>query len=135
MDTPSTGVPMGTCVTHGWHGMTSCPHCSSAVGPFTPLQPSDRRKRMSDTYVPPRTHIDWVLDDLTEDGLPLLHRVTLTKPANRDDWFDWMLAELDWEIQGGTWEQPLWAFTKHPWFAQLGVTVEECEDHLRGGGK
>lgn len=33
----NTAAPPGNCVTHGWHGMTTCPRCSSSAGPFTPL--------------------------------------------------------------------------------------------------
>jgi hypothetical protein len=36
----ASAVPPGTCVTHGWHGMTMCPRCSSSAGPFTPLAPA-----------------------------------------------------------------------------------------------
>ena len=31
--TQQTSVPAGVCVTHGQHGMTSCPSCSTAMAP------------------------------------------------------------------------------------------------------
>lgn len=82
-------------------------------------------------YLPTHTTIQWVLKDLSEDGLPPLHRIMLTQPPDRQTFFEKLLPELDYEIKGGTWEHPRWAFEEHPWFLALGLSKEECENYLR----
>lgn len=73
---------------------------------------------------------EWVAWDAMD--LPDAYVVSLTKDPNREDWFRRVLPDLDYEMQGGTWDEPLWAWTKHPWFEALGLTSEECESHLNG---
>jgi len=70
---------------------------------------------------------EWVA---TDDDLLESYRVSLTTDPNREDWFAKVLPDLDYEI-GGTWDEPIWAWTKHPWFEALGLTDEECEESLR----
>jgi hypothetical protein len=38
------------------------------------------------------------------------------------------LPDWDYEVSGGTGDEPRWAYEVHPWFAQLGITKEECEE-------
>lgn len=73
---------------------------------------------------------EWVATDAFD--LPDSYVVSLTKDPNREDWFARILPDLDYEISGGTWDEPKWAWTQHPWFAALGLTDEECEAHLQG---
>jgi hypothetical protein len=73
---------------------------------------------------------EWVAADAGD--FPDSYMASLTSPPNRDDWFAKILPDLDYEIKGGTWEDPLWAWTKHPWFSALGLTEEECVTYLQG---
>lgn len=82
--------------------------------------------------VPNREAIEWVLANVTEDALGPLERATLTEAPSRERWFE-LLPELDYEIKGGTQDDPRWGFEEHPWFAALGVTKDECEDYLQDG--
>ena len=43
---------------------------------------------------------------------------TLTEPASKERFFE-LLPDLDYEVHGGTWEEPLWAWITHPWFKEL----------------
>lgn len=72
--------------------------------------------------------ISWVLDNVSEIALGDLERATLTEAPTRELWFSLVLPELDFEIHGGTWDDPKWAWEKHPWFTSLGLTKEECHD-------
>lgn len=69
--------------------------------------------------------VTWVLDTTSEMGLGWVERATLTETPNRERFFE-MLPELDYEIEGGTFEEPLWAWMQHPWYKRLGLTEDEC---------
>lgn len=84
-------------------------------------------------YEPTAAAVAWVARELTSPDWNL-HLLTLTRPPDRDLWFSTFLADLDWEVHGGTWDEPRWAFMEHPWFEALGLTREECEDYLARGG-
>lgn len=75
--------------------------------------------------------IDWILknEDLTEIG-----RITLKSEPDRTLWFRKILPDLDYEIAGGTWKNPKWAWEEHPWFTELRLSKEECETYLQSGG-
>lgn len=60
-----------------------------------------------------RPELDWI------------DRATLTEDPTPERFSD-MLGELDYEIEGGTLEEPLWAWMKHPWYAVVGMTEDEC---------
>jgi hypothetical protein len=77
--------------------------------------------------------IDWVLNNVSDLALGDIERGTLTEPATRGRFFGW-LPELDYEVDGGTLDEPLWAWMTHPWFSTLGLTYEECEAVLTAGG-
>lgn len=82
-------------------------------------------------YEPSAQAVAWVTRDLTGPDW-YLHLLTLTQAPDRALWFSRFLPDLDWEVEGGTWDEPRWAFQEHPWFDALGLTREECEDYLRG---
>ena len=75
---------------------------------------------------------EWVAANM--DHEPHLF-VSLTKEPNREDWFAIVLPALDYEIHGGTWDDPLWAWMTHPWFAALNLTADECAIYLQGEGE
>lgn len=81
---------------------------------------------------------EWVLANISEIGLGEVERATLTQRPNQRVWFSVILPDLDYEIRGGTFEEPRWAWEEHPWFQALGLTRRECEDWFaarRAGGR
>lgn len=72
---------------------------------------------------------EWVASNAAE--LSDAEKYSLTSDPNRNDWFAHILRDLDFEIEGGTWEEPLWAWKKHPWFDALNLTEDECIKYLQ----
>lgn len=72
--------------------------------------------------------IDWVLED---NNIDEIYQITLGEKPSKKLWFQCILPTLDFEIEGGTWENPKWAWELHPWFKALNLTREECEDWLQ----
>lgn len=73
--------------------------------------------------------IAWVMDDCPY--LSEINKATLTEMPTRERFFEF-LPELDYEVKGGTLDEPLWAWMKHPWFEDLGLTVDECLAFFQG---
>jgi hypothetical protein len=64
-------------------------------------------------------------------GLSDVAVLTLSQEPSREVWFESMLRNLDYEISGGTEDEPRWAWQEHPWFAALGLTDDECYEAFR----
>ncbi len=79
---------------------------------------------------PTKAAVAWVLENTSDWGLGPIERATLTEKPTRERFFEF-LPELDYEIKGGTWEDPFWAWMEHPWFGTLGLSRDECEDFLQ----
>ena len=62
----------------------------------------------------------------------LAERVRLLEAELRRVFFA-ALPDMDYEVGGGTWDKPRWAWTGHPWLELLGITEDECIQFLRGG--
>jgi len=73
-----------------------------------------------------QAEIDWVLKNSYD--WEAIFVITLKEEPSKELWFSDILPNLDYEIEGGTWENPLWAWEKHPWFKTLNLTKDECEE-------
>jgi hypothetical protein len=70
--------------------------------------------------------IAWLVSQLSARGDMLLEIKVLTEEPTREKFFA-MLPDLDWEVKGGTADEPRWAYEEHPWYEALGITQEECQ--------
>jgi len=62
---------------------------------------------------------------------PCESRCQELEAAMRIVWFKSLLPAMDYEVKGGTWEEPRWAWREHSWFRLLGLTDEECITSLQ----
>jgi hypothetical protein len=74
--------------------------------------------------------IEWLMAELSEYCIGDLEKATLTEIPTKERFFEF-LPDMDYEIMGGTWENPLWAWMKHPWYKQLNLNKDECIKYLQ----
>lgn len=91
---------------------------------------AESTRRKSPSKAEQSTAVAWVLENVSEIALGPTERYTLTEAPSRERFFE-LLPDLDYEIRGGTQEEPLWAWMEHPWFGALGLSVDECETFLQ----
>lgn len=66
------------------------------------------------------------LDSYHPDLLRVQEVLTENEPTR--EMFFAALPDFDYEVKGGTAEEPRWAYEEHPWYEQLGITKQECDE-------